>query len=85
MKSGEGFHAALAKITYHARDNARNEFCHWPPMALAIQYRHSELSERGRWRHYGGADVGVLKKGCDTLSDISYWGQNCDPMISILE
>jgi hypothetical protein len=82
MKSGEEFRAALAKIAYHARDNASNEFCHWPPMALAIQYRYPELSERDRWRHYGGADVGVPEKGCDTLNDR---GQNFGPMISILE
>ena len=41
----------------------------WPLVALALQYRYSELSERGCRRSYRGAGVGVPEKDRHTLTD----------------
>jgi hypothetical protein len=54
--------AALAEIVDHARDHAADESRRWPRVALALQYRYSELSERGCWRRYGGANLGNAEK-----------------------
>ena len=42
-------------------------------LALALQHRHSELSERGRRRRYRGAGLGALEKNRNSVTVCTGW------------